>query len=187
MATRGRLLGGAVALLLVAAACGGGGGTTTTTTTSSESSAVQWADGVCSSFSAWQQSLLDIKASLKGGQLSSSELRRAGRQVEDATQTLTRSLQRLGKPETAAGETAKKNLDALATQLSSNLDKIDEALKSNPSTAAASLAALSTVGAAVTAMASDLSSAVGQLKQSDPNGELKRAFRQAKSCSALSG
>jgi hypothetical protein len=184
---RGRLLGGAVVVLLVVIAAGCGGGGATTTTSAGSSATVQWADGVCSSFAAWQQSLRDIRKSFKGSQLSSSELRRAGREVENATQTLTRSLKRLGKPDTAAGEAAKKSLDTLATQLSNSLDKIDQALKSNPSSTAESVAVLSTVTGAVTAMASDLSSAGKQLKQSEPGSELEQAFKQAKSCAALSG
>jgi hypothetical protein len=59
-----RLLGGvAVAVLVLsAAACGGGGGSNTTTSTAAGgTSAEQWANGVCSSFTAWQKSLESIK------------------------------------------------------------------------------------------------------------------------------
>ena len=172
----------AVAIVLAATACGGSGGGASTTTTSS---AEQWAGGVCSAFVAWQTSLTHITSELKGGGVpSSSDLRQAGRQLEDSTTTLTRSLKQLGKPDTAGGEAAKKNLDTLATELSDGKSKIEETLKST-SSAAEALGAISTVSATVATMGHDVTATVDDMKQLDPKGELEQAFHQAAACSPL--
>ena len=178
----GRLLGGAAvaALVLAAAACGGGGNATTTATTAAEgSSTVQWADGVCSAFTTWKTSLQSIN--LKAHP-SESTLKDAGDQVEEATQTLTKSLKSLGPPKTASGHAAKAGIDSLATVLSTDMDKIQETLKTKPPTAAAALSQISTVTATLATMVHNLSLALGHVKQFDPSGELEKAFHQAKSC-----
>lgn len=173
--------GVAVAIVLAATACGGGGGASTTTASSAE----QWAGGVCTAFVDWQTSLTHITSELKGGGVpSSSDLRQAGRQFDDATTTLTRSLKQLGKPDTAGGEAAKKNLDTLATELSDGKDKIEEALKST-SSAAEALGAITTVSATVATMGHNVTATVDDMKQLDPKGELEQAFHQAAACSPL--
>lgn len=182
----GRLLGAAAAtaLVLAAAACGGGGksATTATTAASGGSPAVQWADGVCSSFTTWKTSLQSIHL---GVHPSRSDVEQAGREVREATNTLTKSLKDLGRPDTAAGQAAKQNIDSLATVLSNDMDKIEQTLKPNPPTAAAALQQISVVSATLASMVHNLTLAFGHLKQADPNGELEKAFHHAKSCSAF--
>lgn len=179
-----RLLGGAVVAVLVlsAAACGGGGGNTTTTTTSAGgTSAVQWANGICSSFTTWEKSLRSIQTSVTS-QPSKSQLRQAGRQIERATETLARSLKQLGKPETAQGEAAKKNLDALATTLQNGMNQLKKTLNTAPSGAAGALSQISAITATLTNMANKLKLAGANLKNIAPSGELQQAFRQASAC-----
>jgi hypothetical protein len=171
----------AVAIALTATACGGGGEAASTTTASAE----QWASGVCTAFVDWQ-TLEKIHSDLKGGAPSTSDLRQAGRQLEDSTTTLTRSLKQLGKPDTAGGEAAKANLDTLATELSDGKDKIEESLKST-SSAAEALGALSTVSATVATMGHNVTATVDHMKQLDPKGELEQAFHNADACSPLFG
>jgi hypothetical protein len=170
------------ALVLAAAACGGGGKSETTTTSAAAggSSAVQWADGLCSAFSTWKTSLQSIHL---GVHPSESDLRQAESEVRDATDTLTKSLKELGKPDTAAGQAAKQNVESLTTVLSNDMDKIEKTLKPNPPTAAAALQQISVVSATLASMAHNLTLAFGHLKQADPDGELEKAFHQAKSCS----
>jgi DNA repair exonuclease SbcCD ATPase subunit len=186
-----RVLGGvAVAVLVLSgAACGGGGGNgggghTTTSTAAGGTSADAWATGVCSSVAAWQKSLESIKSDVTSNP-SSSQIRQAGRELDRATQTLTRSLKQLGKPETAQGEAAKKSLDSLAATLQSGMDKIDEALKSGSSGAGGALSQISTISATLATMASSLKLAGGNLKQLAPSGELQHAFQQASACQQL--
>ena len=176
-------VGVGASLVLAATACGGGKSATTTTTASGGTEAtVQWANGVCSAFSTWKTSLESINV---GANPSESALRQAERQIEDATTTLTRSLKDLGKPDTAAGQTAKQSLDTLQTQISNNLNKIQDTLKSTPSSATAALAQISTVSGILATMAHNLTLAFNRLKHADPTGEVDKAFHQAKSCSAF--
>lgn len=169
--------GVAAALVLAATACGGGKGETSTTT--GASATVQWASDMCTAFTTWKNSLKSIHL---GAHPSSSDVQKAGDEVRDATETLTRSLKGLGKPDTATGEAAKKNLDTLQTVMSKDKEKIEETLKTKPPNAAAALAQVSTVTATLAAMVQNLTLAVGNLKKAEPTGELEKAFQQAPAC-----
>ena len=160
-------------------ACGGGGGDTTTT--SNGMSAADWATGVCSSFTAWTTSLESIKTNV-ASQPSKSALQKAGQQIESATTTLTTSLKQLGKPETAQGQAAKQNIDALATSLESDMNKVKDTLNSTSSGAASTLSAVSSVSATLATMAQSLTLAAGNLKSFAPSGELKQAFHESSAC-----
>ncbi len=178
-----RLLGGVAlaALVLSAAACGGSGGSSPTTTTASAggTSSETWANGVCSAFTTWKKSLESIKTDVTS-QPSKSQIRQAGRKVEDATRTLTRSLKQLGTPDTAQGKAARKSLDTVVTTLDDGMSKLDEALSSSSSSGL--LSQLSTIGSTLATMASNLRLAGGNLKQLAPDGELQQAFQQASAC-----
>ena len=94
-------------VVLSVAACGGAG--KSTTSTASGISAGAWANGVCSSFTAWTSSLEGAKTDFTS-QPSESQLRKTGRDIERATQNLARSLKELGTPNTAQGQAAKQSL-----------------------------------------------------------------------------
>jgi hypothetical protein len=178
MGTR-RLLGGAaIAVLVLTAAACGGGGSKTTTSTAGGTSAEQWANGVCSSFTAWTKSLESIKTSV-ASQPSKSALQQAEKQIESATETLAQSLKQLGTPNTAQGEAAKKNLNTLATTLQTGMNQLKQTLNSNSSGA---LAQISAITATLSTMANQLKLAGGNLKNFAPSGELKAAFQQADAC-----
>jgi len=168
------------ALVLSMAACGGGG---KATTTAGGMSAEQWANGVCSSFTTWKTSLESAKNGVTS-QPSPSQLRKAGRQIESATETLTRSLRQLGPPDTAQGEAAKKNLDTLATNMESGLNKLKQTLNSSPSGVAGTLSQISTITATLSAMVGDLQLAGSNLKNLAPGADLEQAFHQASACQA---
>ena len=168
-------------LVLSVAACGGGAGNTTTNSAAGGSSSVQWANGICTSFTTWKNSLESIKTDFKS-QPSESQLRQAGRQVENATQTLARSLKQLGKPDTAQGATAKKNLDALATSLETGMDKLKDTLNTSASGDAGVLAQISTIAATLSAMGNHLELAGANLKNFAPSDDLRQAFHQAAAC-----
>lgn len=172
-------------LVLGASACGGGKKSTDTTTGSSATEA--WASGVCTAFTDWKTSLENIKSNLTGGGLSGLtefQLRQSGRQAQDATKTLTKSLDDLGAPTTTGGEAAKSKLDALKTTLSDSMSTIEDTLRSNPSSLPEAVAAVAAVKAQLTTMATALTGTVGDLKQLDPSGDLEKAFHRAPSCSA---
>jgi ElaB/YqjD/DUF883 family membrane-anchored ribosome-binding protein len=169
-----------LALVLAAVACGGGGESSTTTTTE-ESSAVQWAGGVCSAFTTWKNSVKSIESSV-ASQPSKSQIQKAGQDFQSATKTLTESLKQLGKPDTAQGQAAKKNLDTLESTLQSNMNKIQDTLNQSSSGAASTLSQISTLSATLATMANNLKLAGGNLKSFAPSGELQQAFHQATAC-----
>ncbi len=168
-------------LVLSAAACGSGGSNTTTSTAAGGTSAEQWANGVCSSFTTWKKSLQSVATSVTS-QPSKSQLQKAERQVESATETLAQSLQQLGKPDTAQGVAAKKNLDALATTLQTGMNQLKTTLNNAPSGAAGALSQISALTATLTTMANKLKLAGANLQNFAPSGELKQAFQQASAC-----
>jgi hypothetical protein len=185
MRTASRLLAGAslVVLVLSAAACGGGGSNTTTTTSTAGggTSAEQWATGVCSAFTTWEKSLKSIATGFTS-QPSKSQLQKAAQEIEDATGTLEGSLRALGKPDTAQGEAAKNNLDALATTLQNGMHELKTTLNNAPSGAAGTIAQISALTTTLTNMANKLKLAGGNLKNFAPSGELQQAFQQASAC-----
>ena len=169
-------------LVLSAAACGGGGSNTTTSTAAGGTSPQQWANGVCSAFTTWTKSLTSIKTNVPSLPPSKSQLRQAERQIESATETLANSLKQLGKPETAQGQAAKKNLDALATSLQTGMEQLKQTLNNAPSGAAGALSQISALTATLSNMANKLKLAGGNLDNFAPSGELKQAFQQASAC-----
>ena len=166
---------------LSAAACGGGGSNPTTSTATGGTSAEQWANGICSSFTTWKKSLQSIQTSVTS-QPSKSALKTAATQVESATETLAQSLKQLGKPDTAQGEAAKQNLDALANTLQSGMTQLKTTLNNAPSGAAGTLAQISALTATLTSLANKLKLAGVNLQNFAPSGELEQAFHQASAC-----
>ena len=164
-----------LALVLSAAACGGGG--KNTTSTAGGTSAEAWANGVCSSFIAWRSSLEIAKTEFTSHP-SESQLRKTGRDIERATQTLARSLKQLGTPETAQGQAAKQSLDTLATSLENGMNKINQDLKSGDGL----MLQVASIGTTLTSMANSLKLAGSNLKTLAPGTELQQAFHQASAC-----
>ena len=175
-----RLLGllAVAVLVLAAAGCGGGGSNTTTSTAAGGTSAEQWATGVCSAFTTWTKSLQSIQTSVTS-QPSKSALQNAAKQAESATETLAQSLKALGKPETAQGQAAKKNLDALANTLQTGMTQLKQTMNSSSS---GTLAQISAITATLSTMAGKLQLAGTNLKNFAPSGELKQAFEQSSAC-----
>jgi hypothetical protein len=166
-------------LVLGVSACGGG--------KPAASATEQWAGGVCSAFTTWKDSLDGIKSDLKSaglGGLSGNALTKAANQADDATKTLVQSLKKLGVPETAQSQAAKKNLTALENSLTQGLTSIEDALKSGDTSLTGVATTLATVTTELGNMATALSTSVGSLKQLNPGSDLEKAFKQAPSCSA---
>ena len=165
-----------LALVLSVAACGGGGGKNTTSTAGGVS-AEAWANGVCSSFTTWKSSLESAKKNFTS-QPSESQLRKTGREIEQATQTLASSLKELGKPNTTQGQQAKQSLDQLATSLENGKNKIDQSLKSGDGL----MLQVASIGTTLTTMANSFKLAGANLKSLAPGAELQQAFKQAGAC-----
>jgi exonuclease VII large subunit len=166
----------AAVLVLAVAACGAGGNNPTTTAAGG-TTAEAWANGVCSSVTAWKNSLEKAKTDFTS-QPSQSQLRKAGRDIERATRTLAQSLKQLGTPETAQGQAAKQSLDTLATSLENGMNKINQDLKAGGGI----LSQVTTIGATLTTMANSLKLAGSSLKSLAPGAELEHGFQQASAC-----
>jgi hypothetical protein len=156
---------------LAAAACG-------SDKSSSDSSATDWADGVCSAFTTYTQSVTDAANSLKGN-VSKDGIKAATDQIQTATDSFQSDVKGLGKPKTDAGDQAKTTLDTLSNQLNSDLDTVKSAEGQG------FLQGLSTATAALAMAQTQLKTAFDQLKGLDARGELSDAFNSASSCSSL--
>lgn len=170
---------GAAALVAAAAGCGGGGGTTT----AAASTAVEWADGVCTAVTTWQSSMQSIASGVKANP-SKSALTSSVGQAETATKTLATTLKQLGAPQTSAGEQAHESVLQLQRQLTTGWQTIHSALEGASATGGA-VAAAATVGTTLATLGQNVSSTVTTLKGLDVKGELGQAFQNADSCTAL--
>ncbi len=176
------LVAAAIAVLALSAAACGGGKKTSTGASATET----WAGGVCSAFTTWKSSLKEVESSLKSGgvnNLSSAKLQQAENQVQDATNTLVKSLKKLGPPSTTSGKAAKSSVTSLEDSLSTGMNTIKSSLPRNPSLTDL-MSALPTITTQLSTMASALSTTVSDLKNADPGSEIEQAFKQAPSCSA---
>jgi membrane-bound lytic murein transglycosylase B len=169
----------AAAFALAAAGCGSSSSNDTT-------SAETWANGVCSAFSTWETSMKGLQTTVTAGGLSKDSLDTAASDAKDATQTLAKSLKKLGKPDTQAGQQAQDDMNQLSDQLNTSAKTIDDATK-NASGAAGVLTAISTISATLVTMGKNVSTAVTSLQKLDPKGELESAFKSASSCKTLTG
>lgn len=148
-------------------------------------SATEWADGVCSAISDWTGSINEATDSLKGGAGSVDQLKSAGNEIRDATNTFVDDLKGLGKPDTDAGDKAKESIDQLANTVDENIGKITDAA-GEVNSASSAAQAFSTISSALTAMTQAISSTFQELEQADAGDELKKAFEDADSCKELS-
>lgn len=183
------LPGLAVLVLLGLAAPAGAQSTTTTVTKSSSGSTTtspdDWASGVCSSVSTW---LDDVDATVKGLTSASTldaaaDQARAG--VQSATDTLKTGISDLGVPSTSDGKKAKKQVDALTSQLDS-LNQSIQKLLTNPGSNPIQIAGtLAQVGSDVGQAVSDVQDTATSLKGLKPKGALRNAFKTEPACTQL--
>jgi hypothetical protein len=151
---------------------------------SKPSSAVEWANGVCTAITTWTGSLSSTASSLEQSKLDRQSLESAAGDVQDATRTLADDLRSLGKPDTEAGQAAQQSLDDLSAQVDANAKTIRSAVD-GASGVSGALAAVSTVGSTLRTMGRQVRAAYAQLSRLDPAGELRSAFRQADACAPL--
>jgi len=172
-----------LALLLVVAALAAGCGSNKS---AQPATPTDWANGVCSAINTWTASLTSAAAPLKSGSLSKDALTTAAADMKSATSTLESSLQKLGKPNTQAGQQAKDSVDQLASDLKKDADTIKTAID-GISGLSGIPAAVTTASSTLVTMQSQVTSTLTSLKQLDPKGELQTAFQQGSACQKLSG
>ena len=169
------LVAALVAASLLAGGCGSGGKNTETT-----SQAEAWAGSVCTAVLVYQQNLKDTAAYVKNGDHSKNDLQQGAYQVKKATHAFVGTLEGLGEPGTAGGQTVKTTLDGLRAELQKDLHTIQGA-QGDSAAQAVSVASTTLVTAQ-----SQIKTAVQQIQQADPKGDLQQAFSQAPSCAPLS-
>jgi hypothetical protein len=166
------------AALVVSAGCG---------KSQKTESAADWANGACTAINTWISSLKSIQNNLSAAGIpTKQQIQNAGKQAEDATQTLSKSLKSLGKPNTQSGQQAKSTLDTLSTELDGDRQTVKDAVDSVKSLTDLP-AAISKVSGAFASAQQQIGSAVTTLKGLDTKGELQSAFKQAPACASLKG
>jgi len=123
---------------------------------------------------------------LRGGNLSADSLKTATSGITDATNELASDLKDLGKPDTDAGDKAKEATDQLSSDVKDDVQTMKDAVE-NASGAAGAATAASTIVATLSKMGTQVSSAATKLQQADAKGELEKGFKDASSCSDLTG
>jgi hypothetical protein len=176
------------AAVLFAAGCGGGGSASNTEETSStqdSSPAQDWANSLCQAVTSWNNAITSAGASLKDDPTEES-LESAAEEIQRATETLSDDLKGLGAPDTESGRQAQESVDELASGLDQGLDQIRSAVD-EASGVSGALTAISAISTTLVSMGDQVSSTVQRLAESDAQGELADAFRQAGACSGLAG
>jgi len=167
-----------LALVVVIAALAAGCGSDKPPTTA------EWADGVCSAVTTWEDSLKSAAEPLTSGDISKESLQAAADDVKSATDTLESDLKDLGKPDTDVGQQAQDEIDTLTGELQTDVDTIKSAAE-GVSGVSGITAAVTTATTTVTTMKTQVNDTITSLKQLDPKGELTTAFQQSSSCQQL--
>ncbi len=182
MAIRGSL---SAALLPVAAAAllAAGCGSHKAAETSTESSAVTWADSLCTSITTYKTSLTAAVTSVRSD-LSANALKSAVSQADAATTTFVNDVKGLGKPDTSSGQQASDDISSLATKLGDDLATVKTAIAgvSGPS---GLVSAISVAGTTLLDAQNQIKTTYTELQQL-PKGELQQAFKTAPACTKLS-
>jgi hypothetical protein len=163
------------ALALLAAGCGG---------SSDKKANEAYADGVCTAVATWQQQIKTIVTTFTAP-ISKASLQGKITQAETATKTLATQIKAVPPPNTTDGQAAKKQVDQLATELTTTVDSAKSALAQLPADASATsvAAALVPLAPQVKSLATTAESTVKSLQNA--GGSLADAFKSTKSCKNL--
>jgi hypothetical protein len=163
------------ALALLAAGCGG---------SSDKKANEAYADGVCTAVATWQQQIKTIVTTFTAP-ISKASLQSKITQAETATKTLATQIKAVPPPNTTDGQAAKKQVDQLATELTTTVDSAKSALAQLPADASATsvAAALVPLAPQVKSLATTAESTVKSLQNA--GGSLADAFKSTKSCKSL--
>lgn len=147
----------------------------------------KWFDSVCADIGDWkgqiQQSADNVRGQLqspRAGTLAAIDAE--ARQVVNATDKLAADLRALGPPDTESGAQAKKQLDALSSQLETTVAAWKQAVESVPlgGGAAETAQKLAPLASALQSLPTTASSTLTSI---ETNGKkLKEGFEKADSC-----
>jgi hypothetical protein len=163
------------ALAVVAAGCGGA------------SPEEKWAGSVCKNIGDWKgkikQSTDDVRAQLQSpGTGTLAAIQADIRKAVGATHQLAANLKALGRPDTESGAQAKRQIDALASQLDATVTTARQTLQSLPRGAdvAATVQKLAPLAPALQSLGAKTSSTLDSVKSSGE--KLREGFDKADSC-----
>ena len=174
-----------VAALALATGCGGSAGELQPQP--QQSSPEAWADDVCSTVATWKGAIEHSQLLLSDpARLSPKLVRHALDFAADATRAFITDLQKLGPPDTEAGQAAEEQLTTLSGQLQEQADVVTGTLEKSSANLQELLAQLSAVTGALSTMVTDASTAVDNIRQLDGADELESAFKDSPTCQKLS-
>ena len=176
---------------LFAAGCGGDDESSSQTTTEASTGAQtgtstnEWANSFCSALTTWKNDLEEAAEPLTDlSSLSEESLQQAADEAKTATETLSDSLNGLGRPDISSGDQVRSSVQDLATDVENGADEIETAVEGVASVADIP-SAFDTITTTVTDMGTEVDGAMQTLEDADPSGELVTAFADADSCRAL--
>jgi uncharacterized protein YoxC len=173
--------------VLFAAGCGGEDESSSQTSieASTGASTGEWAESFCSALRTWKDDLEEAAEPLTDlSSLSEESLRQAAEEAKRATETLSESLNGLGRPDISSGEQVRSSVQDLATDVENGANEIETAVEGVASVADIP-SVIDTITATVTDMGTEVDGAVQTLEDADPSGELVTAFADADSCGKL--
>jgi hypothetical protein len=168
------------ALAFLSAGCGGGD-------ESSTSTAAEWADGFCTTVTAWTDELQRIGDDLRDpSSISRDSLEQAANDVEAATDVFVEDVRNLGALETESSQAVDDAVQTLADTIESEKADLTAAVE-GVSDLAEVATAVTAIGTSLTAMGTALQDALTAIENADVNRELETAFEQTDSCNELTG
>jgi hypothetical protein len=162
---------------LLATGCGGG-----------ESSSAAWANDFCESIDGWRENIEQAAEGLANPtELNEEELDEAVQDAVSATDELLQELGELGPPETEASQQIQSELNDLEAVLRSRANNARKALDQPAESVSDALARLSALAKEFSAAAGAVETAVNDIRELDPAGELREALEDSEACQNLRG
>jgi hypothetical protein len=152
---------------------------------SSSSSAKQWANGVCSAFQTFGNSVQSTLDGLKGSASLDDVSSEVKSGLDDATQQLEKSLDNLGKPPTPNASKAQSSIQNLSKELKSDANDIQQLLSPPPSSPQDIASTFSQIGSILQKAANQVQSTASTLQGLKGNDALKQGFQNAPACKQL--
>ena len=164
-------------LALAAAGCGGGGN-------SDKKANEAYANGVCTAIGTWATEVKSL-ATVPTGGITKTSLDAKLSQFESATKKLTSQIKAMPPPNTSEGQTAKKQIDQLASQVQTTSTAVKSATSKLPAnaTVAQMVSALSTLVPQFQTLQSTAQSTVKAIQSA--GGSLASAFKSERACKQL--
>jgi len=165
------------ALALVAAGCGGGGN-------SDKKANEAYASGVCTAIGSWTTEVKSL-ATVPSGGITKASVDAKLSQFETATRKLISQVKAVPPPNTSEGQTAKKQIDQLATQVQATSAAVKSAAAKLPAnaTVAQIVSELSKLLPQFQTLKSTAQSTVNTIQSA--GGSLASAFKSESACKQL--